>query len=88
VRQRYVFQYFAHVKKLTRVAVLQVCGGGGQGTLYAWAKNAPSTVTPADVAFRMDPNGGERFLVLQVHYAHPLQDSDHAGVELKFQTTP
>jgi len=40
--------------------------------IYAWAKNAPPTILPTDTGFRIGPESNISYLVLQVHYAHPL----------------
>lgn len=55
----------------------------GSAIMYAWAKNAPSTVLPADVSF---PVGDKQFLVLQVHYVDSLDDPDNTGIQLYYQT--
>ena len=52
--------------------------------MFAWAKDAPPTSLPPDVGFKIDPKDG--FLVLQVHYAHRLQDKDFTGLQMKTQT--
>jgi len=41
---------------------------------YAWAKNAPPTILPKDVAFQIGTEANIRYLVLQVHYAHPMPE--------------
>jgi hypothetical protein len=57
---------------------------GGQSIMFAWAKNAPATTLPEDVSFTVDPSKN-KYLVLQIHYAHPLPDADHTGLSLKYQ---
>ena len=50
--------------------------------MYAWAKNAPPARLPPDVGFMV---GQEyEYIVMQVHYAHPLDTPDDAGVTLTF----
>ncbi|ODN03814.1 Peptidyl-glycine alpha-amidating monooxygenase B [Orchesella cincta] len=52
--------------------------------IYAWAKNAPPTVLPKDVGFRIGAESNIKYLVLQVHYAHPLPvgSTDRSGFSL------
>jgi len=52
--------------------------------IYAWAKNAPPTVLPKDVGFRIGVESNIKNLVLQVHYAHPLPEGtqDHSGFKV------
>ena len=60
---------------------------GGQSIMFAWAKNAPATTLPAGVSFKVNPKE-RRFLVLQVHYAHKLEDEDHTSLSLSYQVQP
>ena len=48
--------------------------------MYAWAKDAPPAELPEQVGFKV----GEEYpyVVFQVHYAHPLDAPDNAGVTL------
>ena len=60
---------------------------GGQSIMFAWAKNAPATSLPPGVSFSLKPEE-RRFLVLQVHYAHQLQDPDYTSLSLSYQVQP
>lgn len=55
--------------------------------MYAWARNAPPTQLPADVAFRVGGNTGINYIVLQVHYgdvtAFRDNHKDCSGVTLQ-----
>ncbi|XP_069748524.1 peptidyl-glycine alpha-amidating monooxygenase B isoform X3 [Narcine bancroftii] len=55
--------------------------------MYAWARNAPPTKLPPDVAFRVGGNTGINYLVLQVHYGDVSSFRDHhkdcSGVTLQ-----
>ena len=53
---------------------------GKSKIMYAWAKDAPPAELPDQVGFKV----GEEYeyVVLQVHYAHPLDAPDNAGVTL------
>jgi len=51
--------------------------------LFAWAKHAEPTKLPTDVGFDI---ADDDFLVLQVHYAEPLDDPDFSGLQLQFTT--
>ena len=59
-----------------------VCNGQSS-ILFAWAKDAPGTQLPPGVAFKLDPET-DGHLVMQVHYAHPLEEKDHSGLALTF----
>ena len=50
--------------------------------LYAWAKDVPSARIPDGVGFKV--GSPYRYIVLQLHYAHPLSTPDHASVEISF----
>lgn len=50
--------------------------------MYAWAKDAPPTALPPDVGFSLDSDEG--FLVLQVHYKHPLNEKDFTGLTMHY----
>ena len=50
--------------------------------MYAWAKDAPPAEMPKNVGFEV---GNEyEYVVLQVHYAHPLDAPDNAGVTISY----
>ncbi len=55
---------------------------GMSSIMYAWAKDAPPTQLPPDVGFKLDDDDG--YLVLQVHYAHPLPDKDYTGLRMTY----
>uniref|UniRef100_A0A0P5MV37 Peptidyl-glycine alpha-amidating monooxygenase n=2 Tax=Daphnia magna TaxID=35525 RepID=A0A0P5MV37_9CRUS len=61
-----------------------VCSGSSS-IMFAWAKNAPPTSLPPSVGFRF---GGQKssvkYLVLQIHYAHPLPpgEKDYSGMDI------
>ena len=60
---------------------------GGQSIMFAWAKNAPATTLPPGVSFTLDPSV-KKYLVLQVHYAHPVTEPDYTSLSLSYQETP
>jgi len=60
---------------------------GMSSIMFAWAKNAPPTVLPKDVAFKINPEQ-TRYLVLQVHYVHPIEEADHTTLSLSYSTEP
>ncbi|KAH9529947.1 hypothetical protein DERF_003798 [Dermatophagoides farinae] len=66
----------------------QLCPG--MRVIYAWGRNAPSLQLPQDVGFRV--GGGLssdiNFLILQAHYAHPLNEHDSSGVRLLYTIQP
>ena len=47
--------------------------------MFAWAKHAQPTKLPGDVGFQLEE---EDYIVLQVHYAHPLREADHSGIAI------
>uniref|UniRef100_UPI00398E6176 peptidyl-glycine alpha-amidating monooxygenase B isoform X2 n=1 Tax=Pristiophorus japonicus TaxID=55135 RepID=UPI00398E6176 len=55
--------------------------------MYAWARNAPPTILPADVGFRVGGNTDINYIVLQVHYgditAFRDNHNDCSGVTLQ-----
>ena len=55
---------------------------GKSKIMYAWAKDAPPAELPDGVGFKVGDQ--YRYVVLQVHYAHPLDAPDNAGVTLGF----
>ncbi|XP_077593276.1 peptidyl-glycine alpha-amidating monooxygenase B isoform X2 [Stigmatopora nigra] len=73
--------------------------GSAQGTcedkssiLYAWARNAPHKKLPKDVGFKVGPNAGVSYFVLQIHYGDATAFQDHhkdcSGVTLQMTSTP
>ena len=52
--------------------------------MFAWAKHAQPTELPPDVGFQLEPDD---FIVLQVHYAKPLEEPDHSGISIMFVDT-
>ena len=50
--------------------------------MYAWAKDAPPTILPPDVGFKLEDSDG--YIVLQVHYAHGLEEKDYTGLRMTF----
>ncbi|KAG7168660.1 Peptidyl-glycine alpha-amidating monooxygenase-like [Homarus americanus] len=68
---------------LRRTVAHGVCEGSR--IMYAWAKNAPSTVLPKGVGFHIGGKTGIRFSTLQIHYAKPLPDgvADHSGLQME-----
>ena len=48
--------------------------------MFAWAKHAAPTELPGDVGFQLEKDD---YIVLQVHYAHPLLTPDHSGIRLR-----
>ena len=55
---------------------------GESKLIYAWAKDAPPAKIPEDVGFKIGKPYS--YIVLQLHYAHPLPSPDHASVEINF----
>lgn len=55
--------------------------------VYGWAKNAKSLTLPDDVSITLDPKNRNKFLVLQVHYAHKTSE-DTSGLQLSIQNDP
>ena len=53
---------------------------GKSKIMYAWAKDAPPAELPDEVGFKVGED--YPYLVFQVHYAHPLDTPDSAGVTL------
>ncbi len=56
---------------------------GASGIVFAWAKDAPGTQLPPRVGVRLDPEL-DGHLVMQVHYAHPLEEKDNSGLAITF----
>ncbi|ESO86676.1 hypothetical protein LOTGIDRAFT_128636, partial [Lottia gigantea] len=50
--------------------------------MFAWAKNAPPTVLPKDVGFRVGGGSTIRNIVLQIHYAHSSPYPDQSGIRV------
>lgn len=57
----------------------------GEEILFAWAKRAPPTEMPTDVTFKVDP-AKTPYIVLQVHYAHKLDEEDSSAINVEYQT--
>ena len=47
--------------------------------MFAWAKHAQPTKLPADVGFQLE---ADDYIVLQVHYARPVNVADHSGIAI------
>ncbi|VDO95851.1 unnamed protein product [Soboliphyme baturini] len=43
--------------------------------IYGWARDSPALKLPDGVGFKVGKDTAMRYLVLQVHYMHPLQDT-------------
>ena len=54
----------------------------GMKIIYAWGRNAPSLSLPDGVGFHIGKGSSIKYLILQAHYANPLQDRDSSGVSL------
>jgi peptidylglycine monooxygenase len=54
--------------------------------IYAWARNAPKLDLPKGVGFRVGGGTRNRYLVLQVHYMHAMNQPDFSGVQLSSTT--
>ena len=48
--------------------------------MFAWAKHAKPTKLPGDVGFQLEEDD---YIVLQVHYAHPVREADHSGIAIR-----
>jgi Copper type II ascorbate-dependent monooxygenase, N-terminal domain len=59
----------------------------GEEILFAWARRAPPTEMPHDVTFKVDP-AQTPYLVLQVHYAHKMDQPDSSAISVEYQTEP
>ena len=55
---------------------------GDRKWIYGWSKDAPPTEIPDGVGFKVGTP--HRFIVLQVHYVHPLSIPDYARVDISF----
>ncbi|XP_040571967.1 peptidyl-glycine alpha-amidating monooxygenase B isoform X3 [Lepeophtheirus salmonis] len=58
-----------------------MCSSKDSKIMYAWAKDAPGMNLPPDAGFTVQ---GDEYVVLQVHYKHPLQNPDHTSLQLKY----
>ena len=58
-----------------------ICEGESK-LIYAWAKDAPPAKIPDGVGFKV--GFPYRYIVLQLHYVHPLPSPDHAAVKISF----
>ncbi|KRZ12071.1 putative peptidylglycine alpha-hydroxylating monooxygenase Y71G12B.4 [Trichinella pseudospiralis] len=103
-------QYFRDCGEMTSQSntassSLPVCDPSGKTSIiYGWAKDAPALTLPAGTGFKVAGNTEVQYLVLQVHYMHPLQgdvtlenyfkiklnilEADFSGVTLTSTTTP
>jgi peptidylglycine monooxygenase len=48
-----------------------VCGEGSS-IIYAWARDAPALTLPEGVGFKVGGDTKVQYVVLQVHYMHPM----------------
>jgi len=64
-----------------------VCADGAH-IIYAWARDAPELKLPKDVGFRVGGKTRLQYLVLQVHYMHPLEHPDYSGLTLHSTRSP
>jgi len=64
-----------------------VCADGAH-IIYAWARDAPQLTLPKDVGFLVGGKTRIHYLVLQVHYMHPMEQPDYSGVSLHSTRTP
>lgn len=62
-----------------------VCADGAQ-IIYAWAHEAPELNLPEGVGFKVGGDTSIRYLVVQVHYMHPMENPDYSGVTLHSTT--
>ncbi|KRX18907.1 putative peptidylglycine alpha-hydroxylating monooxygenase Y71G12B.4 [Trichinella nelsoni] len=73
----------------TASSSLPVCDPSGKTSIiYGWARDAPALTLPVGTGFKVAGNTEVQYLVLQVHYMHPLQEADYSGVTLTSTTTP
>ena len=59
----------------------------GEEILFAWAKRAPPTEMPNEVTFKVDPTQSP-YLILQVHYAHKMEETDSSAINIEYQSEP
>lgn len=59
----------------------------GEEIIFAWARRAPPTEMPNDVTFKVDPTDTP-YLVLQVHYAHKMEQPDSSAIVVEYQSEP
>ena len=59
----------------------------GEEILFAWAKRAPPTEMPEGVTFKVDPKKTP-YLILQVHYAHKMEETDSSAINVEYQMEP
>jgi peptidylglycine monooxygenase len=64
-----------------------VCSSGSQ-IIYAWAKDAPQLELPEGVGFKVGGDSGINYLVVQVHYMHPMKEPDYSGVTAQMTFNP
>lgn len=54
--------------------------------LYAWARNAPKLELPKGAGFRVGGETRNKYIVLQVHYMHSMNQKDSSGVRVESTT--
>ncbi|XP_052793930.1 peptidyl-glycine alpha-amidating monooxygenase-like isoform X2 [Mya arenaria] len=54
----------------------------GDQIIFAWAKNAPPLTLPKDVGQHIGHGTNIHYIVIQIHYAVPLQSPDTSGIRL------
>uniref|UniRef100_A0A915JKC0 peptidylglycine monooxygenase n=1 Tax=Romanomermis culicivorax TaxID=13658 RepID=A0A915JKC0_ROMCU len=59
-----------------------VCSRGSQ-IVYAWARDAPQLKLPDGVGFMTGSGSQIRYLVMQVHYMHAMDQPDYSGLTIK-----
>lgn len=64
-----------------------VCSDGPQ-IMYAWARDAPELNLPDGVGFKVGGETSVQYMVVQVHYMHPLEAPDFSGLTLHSTPQP
>jgi len=66
-----------------------VCADGSQ-IIYAWARDAPALTLPEGVGFKVGGETKVQYVVLQVHYMHPMPKDhpDSSGITLTSTDEP
>jgi len=62
-----------------------VCATGSH-IVYAWARDAPQFKLPDGVGFKTGGSSEIQYLVMQVHYMHPMEQPDYSGITLQSTT--
>jgi len=62
-----------------------VCSSGSH-IVYAWARDAPEFKLPEGVGFKVGGSSDIQYLVVQVHYMHPMDHPDYSGLTLQSTT--